>query len=150
MHFTIELQDFFFLIFLIWLSFQWHFPWWALQKNSNCLSCQICFVSSECWALLCHFQCLFQSLEHSWSFNQAFTTWRSWQLIPTQLCGRYIIYFTVHRGILFHFIRKKDHITYECLSAEHSPPFFCRDMKTWKWTKLTHTCQPDLILTNLQ
>lgn len=91
------------LLFLFLLSFQWHFLWWALRKNSYCLSCQFCFVSSECWVLLCHFQGLFQSLEHSWCFNQELTPWRSWQLIPNQLCGRYIIYFTVHSGIPFSF-----------------------------------------------
>lgn len=97
------LPFFFFLSSFSFFSFQWHFLWWALWKNSYCLSCQFCFVSSECWVLLCHFQGLFQSLEHSWRFNQKLTPWRSWQLIPNQLCGRYIIYFTVHSGIPFSF-----------------------------------------------
>lgn len=81
----------------------WHFLWWVLRKNSYCCSCQFCFVSLVCWALLCHFQGLFQSREHSWHFNQELKPWRNWQLIPNQLCGRYIIYFTVHSGIPFSF-----------------------------------------------
>lgn len=114
------------LLFLFLLSFLWHFLWWALRKNSYCFSCQFCFVSSECWVLLCHFQGLFQSLEHSWCFNQELTPWRSWQLIPNQLCGRYLTYFTAHSGIPFSFHRWGDCFTQEffytkILIMSHSP-----------------------------
>lgn len=57
----------------------WHSRWWAFWKNSDCFSPQLSFVSSEHGVLLCHFQGLFETLDHSWRFNQEFTPWRSWR-----------------------------------------------------------------------
>lgn len=137
-------------LFLFLLSFQWHFLWWALRKNSYCLSCQFCFVSSECWVLLCHFQGLFQSLEHSWRFNQELTPWRSWQLIPNQLCGRYIIYFTVHSGIpfSFHHWERLLHSGVLLYKNINNVPFSSGMWTFGVWTSVTPTCQVDVTLTN--
>lgn len=136
--------------FLFLLSFQWHFLWWALRKNSYCLSCQFCFVSSECWVLLCHFQGLFQSLEHSWCFNQELTPWRSWQLIPNQLCGRYIIYFTVHSGIPFSFHHWESLLHSGVLLYKNinNVPFSSGMWTFEGWTPVTPACQVDVTLTN--
>lgn len=76
---------------------QWHCPRWAFLKNSYCFLRQLSFVSSECRVLLCHFQGLFETLDHSWCFNQTLTPWRSGLRILSRLWD--IASFTAHSGI---------------------------------------------------
>lgn len=74
-----------------------HSPRWAFLQNSYCFPRPLGFVSSDCRVLLCHFQGLFETLDHSWCFSQKLTPWRSGLRTLSRLWD--IASFPAHRGI---------------------------------------------------